>query len=193
MSEAPWLTPDEATTWMAVLEGVRALFGGLDQQLQRDADMTHAAYGVLVVLGDAPDHTLYMGELAERARFSASAVSHLVRRLEQRAWVRRSIDPENKRRMFVALTPQGLHALRDAAPGHVRFVRQAVFDGLSERELRQLAKSLRTINERVGLASDVGSSRLAIGEPGLPAPGRSSRRRPVRRPTAPPRRHDARP
>ena len=149
-SEPPvWLTPEQSEAWLAVIYGIRALLRGLDDQLQRDADMTHAAYAVLVRLSNASDHTMPMGELAAETRYSPSALSHLIRRLEERGWVKRWLDANDKRRMFAMMTAEGVAALRDAAPGHVAFVRDVVFSNLNEREVRLLTKTFRAMSGRL--------------------------------------------
>ena len=66
------------------------MFDVLDRQLQRDADMPHAYFEVLVRLSEAPDRSLRMSELADLTLSSRSRLSHAVARLEERGWVVRT-------------------------------------------------------------------------------------------------------
>lgn len=64
----------------------------LDQQLRRDAGMTHAAYSLLARLSGAPDHTLGMSSLAEQLKFTRSRLTRAVVRLEESGFVQRRTD-----------------------------------------------------------------------------------------------------
>jgi len=79
-----------------------------------------------------------MGSLADLANASLSRLSHLVKRLEGRGFVRREPDPADGRFTNAILTAKGLQALTGAAPGHVAHVRSLVIDVLSPEQLRRL-------------------------------------------------------
>ena len=79
-----------------------------------------------------------MGSLADLANASLSRLSHLVKRLEGRGFVRREPDPADGRFTNAILTARGLQTLTDAAPGHVAHVRSLVIDVLSPEQLRRL-------------------------------------------------------
>lgn len=135
-----WLDPDEQRTWRAYLAATRLIADGLDRQLQRDADMPHAYYEILVRLSEAPERTLRMGELADWTGSSRSRMSHAVARLVERGWVRREACPDDGRGQVATLTDAGFAALRDAAPGHVEAVRRHLFDRLTPAQVRQLRR-----------------------------------------------------
>lgn len=77
----------------------------LDAQLQRDAGLSHADHEVLVRRAEAPQGSMRMSELAERARFSRSRLSHAVNRLERTGWVRREGSAEDRRGTASAAGP----------------------------------------------------------------------------------------
>ena len=54
-------------------------------------------YMTMAMLGEAPQWTMRMSDLAERASSSLSRLSHLVTRLENRGYVRREADPADGR------------------------------------------------------------------------------------------------
>jgi DNA-binding MarR family transcriptional regulator len=138
MSTPQWLTPDEQRAWRAYIESSKVLIDALDRQLQRDADMPHAYYEILVRLSEAESRSLRMSELADRTLSSRSRLSHAVARLEERGWVVREECATDRRGQIARLTEQGFATLAAAAPGHVDAVRQNVIDVLSAEQLRQL-------------------------------------------------------
>ena len=141
-----WLTATEQDAWRQFLDATRDLLDVLDKQLQTEADMPFAYYDILVVLSEAPDHALRMGELARRLRCSSSRLTHAITRLEANGWARRVSTPADRRGAVAILTPAGHHALVAAAPGHVRAVRHHVIDPLTPEQVTHLADISRTIS-----------------------------------------------
>jgi DNA-binding MarR family transcriptional regulator len=135
-----WLSAEEQRTWRAYLRATRALHDVLDAQLQRDANMPHTYYEVLVALSEAPDRRLRMVQLAGQTGSSPSRLSHAVARLEERGWVERVSCPTDKRGQLAVLTEAGFTALAEAAPGHVEQVRAALLDPLTADQVRQLGQ-----------------------------------------------------
>ncbi len=149
MSEPRWLTIDEQSAWRAYLESSKVLFDALDRELQRDADMPHAYFEILVRLSESPQRSLRMSELAEITLSSRSRLSHAVARLEERGWVQRADCPTDRRGQIATLTDTGFAVLAEAAPRHVEAVRRYVIDGLSAEQLTQLRAIGETIVARV--------------------------------------------
>ena len=140
-----WLDSEEQRTWRAFLTANHLLFEQLDHELQRDANIAHGYYEILVRLSEAPDRTLRMSQLAERSQSSRSRISHAVARLEEAGWVRRETCATDRRGAMALLTEQGFAALAAAAPGHVEGVRSHLFDRLTPEQVAQL----RVISEAV--------------------------------------------
>lgn len=144
-----WLSPAEQRAWRAYVESSKVLFDALDRQLQRDADMPHAYYEILVRLSEADDRSLRMSELAERTLSSRSRLSHAVARLEERGWVAREDCATDRRGQLARLTERGLATLAGAAPGHVDTVRANLIDALTPEQLGQLSAIGEAIVARV--------------------------------------------
>ncbi|WP_019634222.1 MarR family winged helix-turn-helix transcriptional regulator [Actinomadura atramentaria] len=168
MDGARWLDDDEQRTWRAFLWTSRLLNEALDRQLQQDAGMPHAYYMILAMLSESPGRTLAMSELARTVCSSPSRLSHAVKRLEERGWVRRAKHPEDRRTTLAELTDEGFAVLAAAAPGHVEAVRRHLFDPLTRAESAHLRDLLFTL--LAGLADDPSA-------PAPPQPERSRRRR----------------
>ena len=149
MATSPWLTQEQQRAWRVYLDATRALSDALDRQLQRDADMPHAYYEILVRLSEAPGRALRMSELAAATLSSRSRLSHAVARLEERGWVTRASCATDRRGQVATMTDAGYSVLTAAAPGHVAAVRALIVDALSEEQLTQLAAISDAIVARV--------------------------------------------
>lgn len=140
-----WLTPEEQRTWRTLLETMQMLLDGTARQLTRDSGLSHADYEILVRLSEAEDRSLRMCNLAVSTLFSPSRLSHAVDRLEGLGWVARRTHPEDRRGTVATLTDDGFAVLEAAAPGHVDFVRRAVFEGLTPRQVSDLRRTMSHI------------------------------------------------
>ncbi|MDV6013336.1 MarR family transcriptional regulator [Haloechinothrix sp. LS1_15] len=157
-----WLSQDEQRVWRRLLDAISMLTEHIERRTQQDAGMPASYYEVLVVLSEAPDHTLRMSELASRSRFSRSRLSHAVTKLEAKGWVLRTSCPTDKRGALATLSDEGMTVLRAAAPHHVEAVREAVFDALSEEQVRKLGEIAGTIAD--GLADTCAAAEAEAAE-----------------------------
>src|SRR5664279_3466456 len=144
-----WLTRQETDAWLGVATIALQLPGVLDAQLQRDAGIGFYEYSVLSWLSMAEERTVRMSELAELTRGSLSRLSNVVKRLEQREFVRRAPDPTNGRYTNAVLTDAGWECVVRAAPGHVNAVRQFIFDPLSAEQVEALREIGVLIVDRI--------------------------------------------
>jgi DNA-binding MarR family transcriptional regulator len=144
-----WLDDREMAAWVRTAAVMELLPAVLDQQLRRDADVTHYEYWVLAMLSQAPERTLRMTALAERTNGTLPRLSHVVKRLEDRGFVERFPCPEDRRATNARLTDVGMAKVVEAAPGHLETVRANVVDALTPQQLTQLRTILDAILERL--------------------------------------------
>jgi DNA-binding MarR family transcriptional regulator len=135
---AQWLSPAQLHAWLRFVAVVELVPGLLDSQLQRDSALSHFEYYVLAMLSEAPDQTLRMTGLSSMTNSSLPRLSHVVKRLEDRGLVKRSPCPTDRRATNAALTEEGWAVVQEAAPGHVRTVRENVIDPLTDEQIAQL-------------------------------------------------------
>jgi DNA-binding MarR family transcriptional regulator len=121
----------------------------LDAQMQRDSGLSHFEYLVLSQLSEATGRTLRMSQLAAIANGSLSRLSHVVKRLEARGWVRREPSRADGRYTNAVLTDAGWDKVVASAPGHVEVVRTLVLDALTGDELDRLGDIARRILARL--------------------------------------------
>jgi DNA-binding MarR family transcriptional regulator len=147
--QVDWLTADQIESWLSVTRMLMWLPWSLDQQLQRDSNLTMIEYQVLAKLSESPERTMRMSVLAVVTNSSLSRLSHLVKRFESRGLVRREPDPADGRFTNAILTDDGFQVLVDAAPGHVAHVRSLVIDVLSPEQLRRLGRDADRITAHI--------------------------------------------
>ncbi|MGW0086221.1 MarR family winged helix-turn-helix transcriptional regulator [Streptomyces sp. NPDC003393] len=143
------LTADEQDAWQSLVAVMVKLPAALDAQLQRSAALTLFEYLVLAGLSEAPDRTRRMSDLAVLANASPSRLSHAVKRLEKRGWVRREPCARDGRSINAVLTDAGWDKVVASTPGHLEAVRRFVVDPLTAPQLRHLTGIGHRILRRV--------------------------------------------
>lgn len=152
-SSPRWLSPTEQATWRSFGTAIQVVNDRVEAQLQRDSQLSHADYEILVRLSEQPGRASRMSDLAERTFFSRSRLSHAVGRLEREGWVLREPCPDDRRGQVAVLTDRGFQKLALAAPGHVDAVRAALFDPLTPAQVGQLAEIAAAIIAAAGARS----------------------------------------
>ncbi|MFD5831105.1 MarR family winged helix-turn-helix transcriptional regulator, partial [Lentzea sp. NPDC060358] len=89
MGNAPWLSEEEGNAWHHFVQAYHLLERQIEQQLQRDAGLSHAQYNVLVVLSEQPGNRMRMTELARRVVVSKSSLTYQIGKMEKAGLVRR--------------------------------------------------------------------------------------------------------
>jgi DNA-binding MarR family transcriptional regulator len=158
IDEVPWLDRRQMRAWVRLVAVLELLPGVLDAQLRRDSGLTEFEYYVLAMLSDAEGRTLRMSELARRTSATLPRLSHVVRRLEDRGLVERVPCPSDARSTNARLTEAGRQKMVQAAPGHVRTVRQHVVDALSDEQVDQLAEICDAILHRLDPSGSFGDT-----------------------------------
>ncbi len=150
----PTSTPTRATVpdsqlaaWRSFLEAHARVIEVLSRELREEADLPLSWYDVLVHLSEAPGDQLRMQELADAVLLSKSGLTRLIDRMQREGLVNRSACPDDRRGTYAQLTTAGRDRLRDAAPTHLRGVRDHFADLFDDDEARQLDALLRRVAE----------------------------------------------
>ena len=110
-------------------------------------------FDVLATLRRAgPPFTLSPKDLVATAMVGSPALTYRVDRLVARKLVAREVDPANRRRLLISLTPEGLALVDSALDGHVANEHRLVagLDACERDELsRLLRKLLVSLNDTV--------------------------------------------
>ena len=75
---------------------------------------------------------------------TSGAITNRISRLEKRGWVRRDVDPEDRRQVLVSLTTAGL-AQADHIIAMKTQAERWAFDGVDRELLERIARDLRTL------------------------------------------------
>lgn len=125
------LTAADWELWHAWMEVHRLLIERLDAALRSGAGVSKAEFSILRTLGDAPETTVRVVELAAALRWEKSRVSHLLTRMENRGLTTRIENGAPGRRTAVALSAGGRDALRQALRVHEQNVSELFIDRLT--------------------------------------------------------------
>ncbi|MGO2031581.1 MarR family winged helix-turn-helix transcriptional regulator [Glutamicibacter sp. BW77] len=140
-----WLNEREQNLWQIIREFIWQFPSAMDRQLSQDSAMQSGEYSVLAVLSESKETSLRPAEVANELRWDRSRLSHLLRRMEAKGLITRCSDALDRRGHQIGLSEQGWQAIREAAPLHVQFVRQSLFDSLTPAEHAALETALPKI------------------------------------------------
>jgi len=140
MPEPRWLTDREMRAWLGYRRMRLLLDLHLARELMNQSGLSEPDYDVLSNLSAAPDRQMRLTDLAVHMRWSKSRLSHHVTRMQQRGLVERQECADDGRGSLLTLTPAGLQAIVDAAPGHVAAVRENFIDLLTDEEIDAFAE-----------------------------------------------------
>lgn len=135
-----WLDDAEKAAWIPLVSTLLLLPSALDAQLQQDSGLTFYEYVVLAALSEAGEEGFRISDLAAVTSASQPRLSQVATRLEQRGWVARRSDPDDRRSTRVTIRPAGQKVLAEAAPRHADTVRRLVFDQLTPSQVGQLER-----------------------------------------------------
>lgn len=126
-------------------------FENLMRRMLKPFDLTHEQFNVLRILRGNHPGTYELNEIRERMLNSSSNVSRLVEKLRKKGFVTRQPNQENRRKVEVKITEEGLQFLGDIDENLVidRILAKALSEEKAEK-LSQLLDELRTnINKQV--------------------------------------------
>jgi DNA-binding MarR family transcriptional regulator len=99
---------------------------------------------MLLALRRAPGGQRSAGELLREARVTSGAITNRISRLESHGWVRRDVDPADRRQVLVTLTPAG-QARADEVIAAKNSAEQRFYGRMPRKTLERLGNDLRTL------------------------------------------------
>jgi DNA-binding MarR family transcriptional regulator len=127
--------------------GMTLLEERLDDDLRREFSMSLTEYEVLVRLSERPGRAMRMAQLADAMAHSRSRVTHTVARMQNAHLVVRSTSPEDGRGIVCTLTERGHDLLVEAAPVHVKGVRDYLVDLASTDDFAALGRVMNAVTD----------------------------------------------
>ena len=136
--------PHGVAAWRALIRAHATLMRQLATDLVNDVGLTLGDFDVLAQLGQAGGE-LRISELAAQAYSSRSGMTRRIDRLVDEGLVVRTNSDADGRGVVVGLTDAGVARLAEAAPVHLRRVRELFAERLSDAELATLASALEKV------------------------------------------------
>jgi len=140
-----FLTDEQERIWFALTETYDTLLHALDTRMVAEHNMPLSAFEALMHITHAEEGAISISDLAELVRLSPSQVSRIAIDLERRGLVQRHRSQNDSRSTEVAVTESGRAQLQAAAPTYLSTIRSYLFDGLAERDVKQLARILERV------------------------------------------------
>ncbi|WP_311877557.1 MarR family winged helix-turn-helix transcriptional regulator [Microbacterium forte] len=131
----------------------------VEKQLRDVGKLSYVQFQRLARLGDAPDRSQRMTDLADGVVYSRSGLTYQAQSLEERGLVTRGPSPEDERSAIVTITDEGRDVLVKVFPGHIEAVKTYLFESLSTEGCRD-AREGEDSGERAsagGTASECGA------------------------------------
>ncbi len=147
----PDLPPEQHDVWRSLLAVATRGLERVDQNLQRQSNMTLTDYEILSALAATDESRLRMSELAERVYVSRSRLTYRVDRLTEVGFVVREECEDDRRGLWAILTETGRTQAENAARDHHAFVKTLIFDHIAADELSTLSTTLHTIVQKLDL------------------------------------------
>jgi DNA-binding MarR family transcriptional regulator len=143
------LNPKHLKIWRLFITSHAKLINQIDSQMQSEGQIPLHWYDVLIELYEAPQSRLRMSELAEKVLLSRSGLTRLVDRLEKVGYLRRELDPNDRRSFFAVLNDEGIVAMRGAWSIYAQGIQHYFTDYLSEEEAVVLERVFWAILENL--------------------------------------------
>lgn len=140
---------EEWRAWQLYFETTARLTARIEERLKAHG-CSLMEYQLLLLLYDAPEHRMRMGELARRLIFSPSRLSYQIGVLGDRGWVQRRRAACDGRGWEAVLTADGTQAFRRLRPAHARDVSELFFAALREDDAARLAQLMERVAQRLG-------------------------------------------
>lgn len=139
--------PARATQAKALAYRLRRASHHIDREIRRELAPLGIELWELEILAalrrsGGPPYRLTPGALLEEAQLTSGAITKRVARLEAKGWVRREVDPEDRRQILVVLTEEGL-GRAGSVFGSMSKTEEALLEGLGEGALGRMNDDLR--------------------------------------------------
>ena len=134
------LKPQHLNAWRLFITAHARVVSDIESRLAVDGQIPLHWYDVLIELFEAPDRRLRMNELAERVLLTRSGLTRLVDRLEKQGYLRRELDPNDRRGFFAIISDSGIEAMRHAWPVYARGIAEQFAAHVSDEEAEVLAR-----------------------------------------------------
>lgn len=154
--EADDLLDDDRLTAAGLLfEAAWGLLDRLDVQIAGQG-LGRSEFEALLRLARSPEGRLRMTDLAAQTNLSASGLTRLVDRLQDRGLLTREADATDGRGLLAVVTREGRALVLRVLPEHVALIQEWYLDALTPAQLEGLIGALRAVRSRVRPDAEAG-------------------------------------
>ncbi|VTR76101.1 MarR family winged helix-turn-helix transcriptional regulator [Cellulomonas hominis] len=136
------LDATELGAYFALIEASSLLRHTVEQQLQEAGALSYVQFQLLATLGDAPQGSRRMTDLADGVVYSRSGLTYQAQALEKRGLVVRAPALDDERSVTVSITDEGRAVLAGVMPGHVAVVDDLLLAPLTREDIETLTDIL---------------------------------------------------
>lgn len=149
----PGMNRDALKAGLTLLRLGQDMIDALDSFLARYG-LTQGTFFCLTVMNREPESTCSANQLAEALGVSSATMTSLLSRLENLGYIQRNIDPADRRKLCVSLSPEGQRFLDGFLPACYANVSEFM-NAVDQKDLSQLSTILGRLS---------GSAELVHGE-----------------------------
>ena len=150
MSEiSPSLTPVELSAYFAFTEVSSLIRHAVEQQLRDAGGLSYVQFQLLARLGDSPQGSQRMTDLADGVVYSRSGLTHQAGLLEKAGLVTRAPSANDERSVTLTISDAGRAVLADVFPGHIEVLKSLFFAPLNSTDVQSLADSLGSVRDHL--------------------------------------------
>src|SRR3954452_9249504 len=143
------LDPAQLRAYFALIEVSSLLRNAIERQLRDAGDLSYVQFQLLARLGDAPDGSHRMTDLADGVVYSRSGLTYQAGLLEKAGLVTRARAADDERGITVTITDAGRQRLAQVFPGHVECVSKMLLEPLSASDVETLAGLLEPVRDHM--------------------------------------------
>jgi DNA-binding MarR family transcriptional regulator len=144
--------PTQLGAYFALIEVSSLLRHTVEHQLQEAGDLSYVQFQLLARLGDSPDGSCRMTDLADGVVYSRSGLTYQAQVLEQRGLVTRAPSVDDERGTTVTITDQGRDTLTQVFPGHIAVLNELLFEPLTRADIEALSEVLGRLRDHMRAA-----------------------------------------
>jgi len=144
--------PTELGAYFSLIEVSSLLRHSVEQQLKDVGDLSYVQFQLLARLGDSPDGSRRMTDLADGVVYSRSGLTYQAQTLEQRGLVTRTPSPDDDRSTTVTITSEGRDLLTKVFPGHIAVLDDLLFKPLKRADIEALDDVLGRVRDHMRAA-----------------------------------------
>ena len=160
------LDPVRLGAYFALMESGSLLRNAVEQQLTEAGGLSYVQFQLLATLGDSPDGSRRMTDLADGVVYSRSGLTYQAQTLEKRGLVTRSPSAADERGVTVTITDQGRQVLEAVFPGHIAVLDEVLFAPLSDAEIDRLGDVLGRVRDNLRAHPPRSAAGRRRGRPG---------------------------